>query len=65
MCLTTWLPGYGQDCCPRFVVLQRQKCVKKGLQILEICLMVLVRGARECFFEWLWEVLPGVAEVFC
>ena len=45
-------------------MLQRQKCVKKGLQILEVCLMVLVRGARECFFEWLWEVLAGVADVF-
>ena len=45
-------------------MLQHQKCVKKGLQILEVCLMVLVRGARECFFEWLWGVLPGVAELF-
>ena len=64
-CLTTGLPGYGQGCCLRVVVLQRQKYVKKGLQILEVCLMVLVRGARECFFEWLWGVLAGVAELFC
>ena len=27
--------------------------------------MVLVRDAMECFFEWLWGVLPGVAELFC
>ena len=63
-CLTTGLPGYGQGCWLRVVMLQHQKCAKKGLQILEVCLMVLVRGARELVFEWLWEILAGVAEVF-
>ena len=38
---------------------------QKGLPKIQVCLMVLVRGAMECFFEWLWGVLPGVAELFC
>ena len=46
-------------------MLQRQKGVKKGLQKIKVCLMVLVRDAMECFFEWLWGVLAGVAELFC
>ena len=50
-----------EDC----VVATPEMCPKSAPKKLEVCLMVLVRGARECVFEWLWEVLAGVAELFC
>ena len=40
-CLTTGLPGYGQGCCLRVVVLQHQKVTKKGPNLKAVFARVL------------------------
>ena len=55
-CLTTGLPGYGQSCSPRIVLLQRQKLAQKRTNF--------GRSVREGFDFWsqgmiFWRVLVG------
>ena len=45
-CLTTGLPGYGQGCSPRIVLLQHQNLFKKGPILREVFVRVLIFGDR-------------------
>ena len=47
VCQTTGLRCYGQGFSPRLVVLQHQKCAQNTSNSGEVCMMVLICGARE------------------
>ena len=53
-CLTTGLPGYGQGCCLRVVMLQHQKVFKKESHLTEVFARVLTFGPRGLFFGGFW-----------
>ena len=60
-CLTTGLPGYGQACCLRVVVLQHQKVSKKGPNLNAVFARVFIFDARGWIFEGFQQVLRSPA----
>ena len=63
-CLTTGLPGYGQACCLRVVLLQHQKVSKKGPNLNAVFARVFIFDARVWMFEGFQQVLAGLPHVF-
>ena len=63
-CLTTGLPGYGQGCCLRVVVLQHQKVSKKEPNLNAVFARVFIFDARGWIFEGFQQVLAGLPHVF-
>ena len=64
-CLTTGLPGYGQGCCLRIVVLRHQKAPKKEVQNLKVCKRKLFFGHMGRAPKWFSQVFISPPEFFC
>ena len=63
--LNHWAAGLRSGLLPEVCGVATPEMCKKKTNNIQVCLILLMRGTRECFFEWLWGVLPGVAELFC
>ena len=63
--LVHWATGLRSGLLPEDCGVATSEMRPKNIQRLEVCLMVLMCGARELFLKWLWQVLAGMAEVFC